>query len=35
MSEDEREGLRKSAQALSKALERVRDKPRAKVAARG
>ncbi len=33
MSEDEREGLRKSAQALSKALERVRDKPRAKVAA--
>src|SRR5262249_4149158 len=28
MSEDEREGLRKSAQALSKALERVRDKPR-------
>jgi L-lactate dehydrogenase len=35
MSEDEREGLRKSAQALSQALERVRDKPRAKVAARG
>ena len=33
MSEDEREGLRKSAQALRKALERVRDKPRAKVAA--
>jgi len=28
MSEEEREGLRKSAQALSQALERVRDKPR-------
>jgi L-lactate dehydrogenase len=34
MSEDEREGLRRSAQALGKALERVRDKPRAKVAVR-
>jgi L-lactate dehydrogenase len=35
MSEQEREGLRKSAQALSKALERVRDKPRPKLAAGG
>jgi len=34
MSDDEREGLRKSAQTLSKAFDRVRDKPRAKVAAR-
>jgi malate/lactate dehydrogenase len=33
MSDEEREGLRKSADALNKALERVRKQPRAKVAA--
>jgi hypothetical protein len=33
MSDEEREGLRKSADALNKALERARKQPRAKVAA--
>jgi len=31
MSDEEREGLRKSAETLNKALERVRRKPAAKV----
>ena len=34
MSEEEREGLRKSADALNKALDRVRKETRAKVATR-
>jgi len=33
MSDDEREGLKKSADALGTALDRVRKQPRAKVAA--
>ena len=33
MSDEEREGLRNSADALNKALERVRKQPRTKVAA--
>jgi L-lactate dehydrogenase len=33
MSEEEREGLRKSADTLNKALERVRNKPRVRAAA--
>jgi hypothetical protein len=33
MSEEEREGLRKSADSLKQALERVRPRPREKVAA--
>jgi hypothetical protein len=35
MSDEEREGLRKSAASLNKALERVRKQPRAKIAAGG
>jgi hypothetical protein len=33
MSDEEREGLRKSADSLQQALERVRTRPRAKVSA--
>jgi L-lactate dehydrogenase len=33
MSEEEREGLRKSADSLKQALERVRTRPRAKISA--
>jgi hypothetical protein len=33
MSEEEREGLRKSADSLKQALERVRARPRAKASA--